>query len=128
MPRRFLGLVAGTGIFGIMCHMKKLITTVFAFTVATSAVLPALADAKMPIIGWGSWDQQNASAVRYAEAKDAGFTHLTQWCTSPAEAKRLLGEAEKAGIKLIIGMVHDVKSMTAVAKKFTAAAKDSPAL
>ena len=101
---------------------KTSCVTVFAICMS------ALADVQMPIIGWGSWDQQNASAARYAEAKDAGFTHLTQWCTSPAEAKRLLGEAEKAGIKLIIGMGHDVKRMTAAAKEFTAAAKGSPAL
>ena len=99
-----------------------------AAVIVVTAALPSRAGQQLPIIGWGAWDQQNASAARYAEAKEAGFTHLTQWCTSPAEAKRLLGEAEKAGIKLIIGMGHDVKRMTAVAKAFTAAAKDSPAL
>ena len=97
-------------------------------TLAVTFCATAWASAKMPIIGWGSWDEKGASAERYAEARDAGFTHLTQWCTSPAEAKRLLGEAEKAGIKLIIGLGHDVKSMTDAAKEFTATAKDSPAL
>ena len=81
-------------------------------TLAVTLCAAAWADVRMPIIGWGSWDEKGASAERYAEAGDAGFTHLTQWCTSPAEAKRLLGEAEKAGIKLIIGLGHDVKRMT----------------
>ena len=97
-------------------------------TLAVTLCAAAWADVRMPIIGWGSWDEKGASAERYVEARDAGFTHLTQWCTSPAEAKRLLGEAEKAGIKLIIGLGHDVKRMTDAAKEFTAAAKDSPAL
>lgn len=54
--------------------------------------------ARLPIIGWGTFSEKNASAERYREAKEAGFTHLTQWCTSPAEARRLLSEAEKAGV------------------------------
>ena len=97
-------------------------------TLAVTLCAAACADVRMPIIGWGSWDEKGASAERYAEARDAGFTHLTQWCTSPAEARRLLGEAEKAGIKLIIGLGHDVKRMTDTAKAFTDAVKDSPAL
>ncbi len=79
---------------------------------AVTLCATALASTKMPIIGWGSWDEKGASAERYAEARDTGFTHLTQWCTSSAEAKRLHGEAEKAGIKLIVGLGHDVKRMT----------------
>ena len=104
------------------------VAKVYCCTLAVTLCASALASARMPIIGWGSWDEKGASAERYAEARDAGFTHLTQWCTSPTEAKRLLGEAEKAGIKLIIGLGHDVKRMTDAAKEFTAAAKDSPAL
>ena len=96
--------------------------------VCAFAACASFANARIPIIGWGSWDEKGASAERYSEAGDAGFTHLTQWCTSPAEAKRLLGEAEKAGIKLIIGLGHDVKRMMDAAKDFTAATKDSPAL
>lgn len=65
-------------------------------TLAATLCAAAFAGAKMPIIGWGAWDEKGASAERYAEARDAGFTHLTQWCPSPAEAKRLLEEAEKA--------------------------------
>ena len=86
------------------------------------------AEAKMPIIGWGALAAEKANAELYAEAKEAGFTHLTQWCSSPDVAKRLLAEADKAGIKLIIGLGHEVGRMTAAAEAFTAAAKDSPAL
>ena len=86
-------------------------------------------NAELPIIGWGAFSEKNASEERYREAREAGFTHLTQWCTSPAEAKRLLSAAEKAGIKLIIGMrTNGVKGMTDKAKAFTAAVKNSPAL
>ncbi len=73
-----------------------------------------------------------ATVERYAEARDAGFTHLTQWCETSADARRLLSEAEKAGVKLIIGFqtrsVEDIQRMAAAAESFTAAAKDSPAL
>ena len=105
-------------------------------SLAVAAAMPASpqlhAGQQMPIIGWGAFSEKSASAERYREAKEAGFTHLTQWCSSPAEAKRLLAEAEKAGIKLIIGMsahgVKGVNAMTDNAKAFTDAVKDSPAL
>ncbi|MBR4172196.1 MAG: hypothetical protein IKR48_11150 [Kiritimatiellae bacterium] len=91
-----------------------------------------MADAKIPILGWGTFPQEMASEERYLEARDAGFTHLTQMCKTPADAKRLLSVAEKAGIKLIIGYathgLDGIKRMTDEAKAFTVAAKDSPAL
>ena len=86
-------------------------------------------EARIPIVGWAGLPQDKASAERYAEAKDAGFTHLTQWCKTPSDAGRLLAEAEKAGVKLIIGFGgRDIKRMAAEAEAFTAVAKGSPAL
>lgn len=87
------------------------------------------AEARIPIVGWAGLSQDKASAERYAEAKDAGFTHLTQWCKTPSDAGRLLAEAEKAGVKLIIGFGgRDIKRMTDEAEAFTTVAKGSPAL
>ena len=91
-------------------------------------VLPAFAKASLPIIGWRSIDDKNVSLTRYLEAKDGGFTHLIQGCDSPDQIGHILSLAEKAGIKLIIGLRRDVKKMTNLAEKFTAAAKGSPAL
>ncbi len=86
-------------------------------------------EARIPIVGWAGLSQDKASAARYAEAKDAGFTHLTQWCKTPSDAGRLLAEAEKAGVKLIIGFGgRNIKRMTDEAEAFTAVAKGSPAL
>ncbi len=97
--------------------------------VAACAFLPlaAFADAKLPLIVWGTLPESEATAARYAEAKEAGFTHVVQWCASAGAAKRILGEAEKVGVKLVIGL-HDIKRMAANAEAFTAACKGSPAL
>ena len=87
------------------------------------------AEARIPIVGWAGLSQDKASAARYAEAKDAGFTHLTQWCKTPSDAGRLLSEAEKAGVKLIIGFGgRNITRMADEAEAFTAVAKGSPAL
>ena len=90
------------------------------------------AAAKIPILGWGTFPQEMASEERYAEARESGFTHLTQMCKTPADAKSLLAKAEKAGIKLVIGFaVHGangIMRMTNEAEALVAAAKDSPAL
>ena len=100
-----------------------------AFTATILAgVGSVFASAEMPIIGWGALAAEKANAELYREAREAGFTHLTQWCASPDVAKHLLAEADKAGIKLIIGLGHEVKRMTDAAEAFTAATKDSPAL
>lgn len=72
------------------------LTAVFA--VATIGGVVAFADepkvedfnVRLPIIGWGTFSEKNASAERCREAREAGFTHLTQWCSSPAGARRLL--------------------------------------
>ena len=86
-------------------------------------------EARIPIVGWAGLPQGKASAERYAEAKDSGFTHLTQWCETPSDAGRLLAEAEKAGMTLIIGFGgRDIKRMADEAEAFTAVAKGSPAL
>ncbi len=45
----------------------KMVTTCCS-TLAVTLCATALASAKMPIIGWGSWDEKGASAERYAEA------------------------------------------------------------
>ncbi|MBP5510233.1 MAG: hypothetical protein J6Z49_04890 [Kiritimatiellae bacterium] len=109
-----------------------LIALVMVGFVAFGAWAGCPSDAKIPIVGWSGLPLQMASAERYREAKDAGFTHLTQWCKSPSEAKRLLAEAEKAGVKLIIGFVahgvNGIKRMTDEAEAFVSAVKDSPAL
>ena len=92
------------------------------------------AEARIPIVGWGAFSQKDATAERYAEAREAGFTHLTQMCETPADAKRLLSLAEKAGIKLAVGVgrsmsgTNAVMRMTANAEALVAAVKDSPAL
>lgn len=87
---------------------------------------------KMPILGWGAFPQDLVTLERYREAREAGFTHLTQKCKTADDAKRLLAEAEKAGIKLVISFaahgVDGIKRMTDEAEALTAAAKDSPAL
>lgn len=91
-------------------------------------------EARIPILGWGAFSQKDATAERYAEAREAGFTHLTQMCDTPADAKRLLSLAEKAGIKLAVGVgrsmsgTNAVMRMTANAEALVAAVKDSPAL
>lgn len=92
------------------------------------STFPSLAEVSLPIVGWGAFPHRIASAERYREAKDAGFTYLTQWCDSPDNVGRLLSEADKAGVKLIIGIKEDVRKMMDLAEAFTAAAKDSPAL
>ena len=112
---------------------KKLLMMIGAAAVAVGANADSSGDVKMPILGWHALPQDMSNARRYAEAKDAGFTHLTQWCKTPADAKRFLSEAEKAGIKLVIGFAahsweNGLKRMTDEAEAFTAAVKDSPAL
>ena len=89
---------------------------------------PSFAEVSLPIVGWGAFSQKIASAECYCEAKDAGFTWLTQWCDSPNNAGRLLLEAEKAGVKLIIGFKEDTEKMMDWAKALTTIAKNSPAL
>ena len=85
-------------------NMNKLIALAVTSCVA-AAISPLQAAPQLPIIGWGAFSPNNASA------------------------KRLLAEAEKAGLKLVIGVnAHGVKNMTAGAEAFTAAVKDSPAL
>ena len=85
--------------------MKKLLMTIGAAAVVCCALLhPLFAGVQLPIVGWGGYSQEEATVEKFLEAKDAGFTHLTQWCETPADAKRALDEAEKAGIKLIIGL------------------------
>ena len=61
--------------------------------VAACAFLPfaACADAKLPLIVWGTLPESEATAARYAEAKEAGFTHVVQWCASAGAAKSILG-------------------------------------
>ena len=103
------------------------LAAVLLLSAAVGAESPV--DARIPIVGWAGLSQDKASAERYAEAKDAGFTHLTQWCETPSDAGRLLAEAEKAGVKLIIGFGgRDIKRMADEAEAFTAVAKGSPAL
>ena len=85
--------------------MEKLLTKIGAAAIVCGALLhPLFAGGQLPIVGWGGYAQEQATAEKFLEAKDAGFTHLTQWCETPADAKRALDEAEKAGIKLIIGL------------------------
>ena len=56
----------------------------------------------------GDIEKAKASAERYAEAKDAGFTHLTQWCETPSDAGRLLAEAEAgADVREGLSLVGD---------------------
>ena len=96
----------------------------FAFAVST-----AFAGDSLPIIGWGSCPNENSSTERYLEAKEAGFSHLIVWCNSVSSGRRLLSEAEKAGVKLIIGFsTRRITKMMDEAEAFTAAVKDSPAL
>ena len=104
-----------------------------AACIAFAAVAKCDAGAEIPIIGWAALPPDMANAERYAEAKDAGFTHLTLWCSTPAEAKRFLSDAEKAGIKLIVGFAahgwtRGLKRMTDEAEALVEAVKDSPAL
>ena len=98
------------------------------YVVAITAVLALSAAAEtLPLIVWGTLAEEDATQARYAEMKEAGFTHVVQSCASPEAAKRILGEAEKAGVKLILGL-RGLRKMTESAKQFTAACKNSPAL
>ena len=67
----------------------------FAAVLMQSAAVGAESpvDVRIPIVGGAGLSQEKASAARYAEAKDAGFTHLTQWCRTPSDTGRLLAEA-----------------------------------
>ena len=110
---------------------KKLAMMIGAAAIVCGALLhPLFAVSQLPIVGWGGYAQEQATVEKFLEAKDAGFTHLTQWCETPADAKRALDEAEKAGIKLIIGLGNHkgLERMSDEAEAFTAAVKDSPAL
>ena len=80
---------------------------------------------RLPILGWGGIPSDRATEGRYLEAKDAGFTHLSQWCDSPEDAKRLLGMAERTGMKLMLLAGSRMYSNPA---GFAQVAKDSSAL
>ena len=98
----------------------------FALCAAVSAAASLCAGEKaLPILGWGAIPSKAATVARYLEAKDAGFTHLSQWCHSPEDAKRLLGMAERTGVKL---MIKAGAQMYSNPEGFVKAAKDSPAL
>ena len=114
----------------VVCAVAGCLAFGLSADVGTEARIPIVGtEARIPIVGWAGFSQGKASAERYAEAKDAGFTHLTQWCETPSDAGRLLAEAEKAGVKLIIGFGgRNIKRMTDEAEAFTAVAKGSPAL
>ena len=106
----------------------SLLYNVKFYVVAITAVLALSAAAEtLPLIVWGTLAEEDATQARYAEMKEAGFTHVVQSCASPEAAKRILGEAEKAGVKLILGL-RGLRKMTESAKQFTAACKNSPAL
>ena len=106
----------------------SLLYNVKFYVVAITAVIALSAAAEtLPLIVWGTLAEEDATQARYAEMKEAGFTHVVQSCASPEAAKRILGEAEKAGVKLILGL-RGLRKMTESAKQFTAACKNSPAL
>lgn len=100
----------------------------FIWMVALAAVVAFSAAAEtLPLIVWGTLPEEDATQARYAEAKEAGFTHVVQSCNSPEAARRILDEAEKAGVKLILGM-RGLRKLSESVMEFTAACKDSPAL
>ena len=81
----------------------KILKSMFALCAAVSAAASLCAGEKaLLILGWGAIPSKAATEARYLEAKDAGFTHLSQWYHSPEDAKRLLGMAERTGVKLMI--------------------------
>ncbi len=100
-----------------------------ASAVALSAGLMALAahaaEKTLPILGWSAIPSERVSETRYLEARDAGFTHLMQWCHSPEDARQKLVLAEKTGLKLSLCAGA---RMYANPEGFARAAKDSPAL
>ena len=97
--------------------------------VALSAGLMALAahaaEKTLPILGWSAIPSERVSETRYLEARDAGFTHLMQWCHSPEDALQKLALAERTGLKLLICAGA---RMYENPEGFARAAKDSPAL
>ena len=119
-----------------MKNLRKMASAAAA-ACATAVVASATAvnanPEPFPVVAWGAFTQEQACRERFLEAKDAGFTHVTQWCDTPEAARCALAEAEKAGVKLIVGLNGDGsrrghERMAAEAGAFTSAVKDSPAL
>ena len=81
---------------------------------------------EIPILGWYGIPAGIASFERYAEARDMGITILMQWAPDVKTARRLLDDAQKAGIKLQIhmGALADAEKCEGVVN----ALKDHPAL
>ena len=90
-----------------------------------TALTVGAAEKTLPILGWSAIPSERVSETRYLEARDAGFTHMMQWCHTPEDARQKLALAEKTGLKLLICAGARMYSNP---EGFARAAKDSPAL
>ena len=77
---------------------------VFAAVAAVVSLAASAAETKaeLPILGWHGMPCHLVTVERYAQAKDAGFTHLMQWAPDLKESLRVLDCAQKAGIRLLL--------------------------
>ena len=77
---------------------------VFAAVAAVVSLAASAAETKaeLPILGWHGMPCHLVTVGRYAQAKDAGFTHLMQWAPDLKESLRVLDCAQKAGIRLLL--------------------------
>ncbi len=82
----------------------------------------SLPEAEIPILAWYSIPAAYASADRYQELKDCGFTLSFSHTSTQEEAIASLDYAQEAGIKVI------VPCNEANTETFVAAVKDKPAL
>lgn len=71
-----------------MKNLRKMASAAAA-ACATAVVASATAvnanPEPFPVVAWGAFTQEQACRERFLEAKDAGFTHVTQWCDTPAD-------------------------------------------
>ena len=84
----------------------------------------SIAETRFPIIGWSSIPASQISVERYAEMRDAGFTHSLSHFSSLAEVLRALNAAQEADIK-IIAACPELKTDT---KGTVKALKNHPAM
>lgn len=87
----------------------------------------ALAAEELPIMAWG-WpfevQQQEFTAERLLELRDAGFNHVLQWAPDAKVALRVLDLAQKMHVKVLLHYHDNLKPSEAQIN----AVKDHPAL
>lgn len=90
-----------------------------AFGVATAGE----ESVELPILGWWGIPYHLVTVERYAQARDAGFTHMMQWAPDVAGMRRVLDCAQRANVKLLAHLPFGTNPVAVVR-----AIKDHPAL